>query len=298
VIVEALRHAVIRCPRPLKRLGVLHDLIALDARARRQSRAWAPHREACHAAILGFAERPAGRRLAVVIGTGLLLEIPLEALAGRFDRVLCLDLFHMPAVRRRAGRLANVILVDHDVTGLLDALPKAAATAGLPTPEASLPFAAEADLVVSANLVSQLPLAPVAAAGATGRHSPLALDAWARRIVASHFEALSGLAGAVGLIADVARHKTPAGETRPVDWWDPLNGAALPALEERREWWWDIAPAPEEERRFDYRHRVVAGMVAGRMGEAALTPPGGHPPAAESRPGPASAPRRRSFPDD
>lgn len=264
MILEALRHLLIPCPARLKRLGVLHDLIALEARARRQQAAWAPHREACQQAILDWTETAPDHALAVVVGSGLLLEVPLEALAARFERVICLDLYHMPAVRRRAARLDGVTLIDHDVTGLLQTLPEDLKAGRLPAPQPSLPFAGEAGLVVSANVASQLALIPQAAAEARGGRTPLEIADWARSIVASHFDALRNRPGTVGLICDVERRQVPVGGTEPSDWWDLLEGAALPPLTDRRDWWWEIAPAPEEDRHHDYRHHVVAGVVADR----------------------------------
>lgn len=263
MILEALRHLIIRCPPRLKHLGVLHGLIALDARARRQRKAWAPHAKACHASALDFADRATGRRLAVVAGTGLLVEIPLEELAARFDRVVCLDIFHMPTIRRRAARLANVSLIDHDVTGLMQTLPEDIAHGTLPAAVPSLPFAAEADFVLSANLASQLPLIPMEVAEARGGFAPTELTAWARAIIGGHFAVLQACPGVAGLITDTEGVRSPVGGGDPVDWWDTLEGAPLPPLADRRDWWWDLAPAPEAWRRFDVRHKVVAGVVEG-----------------------------------
>lgn len=263
MIAEALRHLLTPCPRHLKRLGVLHDLIALDARARRQRSAWAPHQDACKAAIREWADQAQDRDLAVIAGSGLLLEIPIEELSARFGKVVCLDLFHMPAVRRRVRALPNVTLLDHDVTGLLRTLPEDLRAGCLPEPVPSLPFAADAGLVVSANIASQLALSPQAWAEAQGAFTPLEIAAWVRSIIDGHMASLRGCAGLAGLICDIERRQCPAGEAEATDWWDLLEGGTLPPLADRRDWWWDIAPAPEEDRRCDYRHHVVAGLVGG-----------------------------------
>ena len=262
MIVEALRHALIPCPKRLKRLGVLHDLIALEARAKRQRSAWAPHLDASRNAVADWAERTPRRKLAVIAGSGLFVGIPLPHLAATFERVLCLDLFHMPAAQRLARRFPNVSLIDHDVLGLLQHLPEALAAGRLPEPVASLPFAAEADLLVSANMATQLPLPAMEAAEAQGGFSPTEITAWGRSLVEAHFASLTERPGVTGLITDTDRLKQPVGSTETVDWWDLLEGAALPELMDGREWTWDIALAPEEERHFDYRHRVVAGLLS------------------------------------
>lgn len=257
MIVEALRHLLIRCPPELKRLGVLYDLIALEARAKRLSTAWASHRTAAAAALADLALAAPQKDTCIVAGSGLLLEVPLEALAGAFRRVVLVDLFHMPAVRRRAARLSNVALLAHDVTGVLAAL----GGDDLPAPAASLAGAAEADVVISANLTSQLALTPLAVQQATGRFTPDALAQWEKALIADHLALLAGLPGRVVLLTDVERQTRERGGGAVVDAEDLLRGVPLPGLDGRREWWWDIAPAPEEHRRRDVRHRVVAGVV-------------------------------------
>lgn len=260
MIVEALRHLLIRCPPELKRLGVLYDLIALEARAKRLGPAWASHRTAAAEALADFALAAPRKETCIVAGSGLLLEVPLEALAGAFRRVVLVDLFHMPAVRRRAARLPTVTLLAHDVTGVMAAL----GGRTLPAPAASLPGAAEADVVISANMTSQLALTPLAVQQATGRYTPDALAQWEKALIADHLALLAGMPGRAVLLTDVVRQTREAGGGAVLDDDDLLRGVALPDLDGRREWWWDIAPAPEEHRRSDVRHRVVAGVIVGR----------------------------------
>ena len=54
-----------------------------------------------------------------ILGSGLLLEVPIDALCVHYEKVFCVDLFHMPEVRRRCASLANVELIEADLTGCL-----------------------------------------------------------------------------------------------------------------------------------------------------------------------------------
>jgi hypothetical protein len=99
-------------------MGYIKELIAIEARHRRCRAAWAPHLENCKKLILDAAGGiPHGQ--VTVLGSGLLLEVPVEELAVKFEDVALVDIFHMPAVERRVRRLSNVRLVTTDLTGVV-----------------------------------------------------------------------------------------------------------------------------------------------------------------------------------
>jgi len=257
VIVEAFQHLVLPCPRHLKRLGILHGLIALQSRGKRCARAWAPHLAAAKAAARAGMDAARGRGLAVVCGSGLLLDVPLADLAVRFDRVVLIDLFHMPAARRAARAFPNVELLAHDLSGVLEVM--AGRPDALPPPSATIPFGAEADFVLSANCLSQIPLAAMEAAW--GRFPEDEVDAWGSGLIAAHLDALRACRGTVVAVMDVEQYRinVHSGATEGVS--DLLLGLPEPALTGRREWLWDLAPAPEAFRHASLRHRVVAGVL-------------------------------------
>lgn len=268
MIVELLRHWLTPCPAPLKRLGVLHDLIALDQRAKRQAAAWAPHRQACQDAIIAMAHQasPSGQaKRAVIIGSGLLLEIPLDTLAARFAEVILVDLYHLPKVARQARRHPNVTLLAHDITGLLDRLSPALAQGALPLPDVTLAAADSAELIISANCLSQLSGTPLAIANAHGGFSPDHCMAWERQILSSHLDALTTWASqgrTVGLLCDQERQWTAPHDDTPLETAPLLANVPLPPRQNLREWWWSLAPAPEENRRWSIRHRMSSGTLS------------------------------------
>ena len=94
---------------------------------------------------------------------GALLDVPLEELAAAFDRVILVDLIHPWPARLAARRYPNVALVTAEIS------------AGLAGAWAEL--CAEADLIVSANLLSQIPLLPIEAHETRGREAPPRLGA-------------------------------------------------------------------------------------------------------------------------
>jgi hypothetical protein len=135
----------------------------------------------------------ASRRHAVVLGSNLLDDMPLDALARLFTRVTPVDAVHPWAARLAARRHPNVTLATAEIS------------AGIAGAWAD-PFG-EADLIVSANLLSQSPIVPMDAHEAWGRSVSPRLGA---QIVEMHRAALDTLSGRVArvcLITDTIRRE-------------------------------------------------------------------------------------------
>ena len=110
------------------------------------------------------------------------------------------------------------------------------------------------DLVVSANILSQLPLSPLRyASRRENRPIPRQVRAFARRLVVNHLDWLASFAGNVCLISDLERLYCEGENVvcREGSLW----GVDLP--QGGREWMWDLDPQPEIEPNYDVRHRVV-----------------------------------------
>ena len=222
-----------------RRFGYVYELVAIAARARRCRHAWAPHLANSRVAMLAAADACPQHRTVAVLGAGALLDVPLAALAARFRRVVLIDLAHLASTRLVAWRLGNVSLLQRDLSGALAGLADPAATA--PAVQAwDWPAAvADLDLTISANLVSQLPLLPVAAAARRWRLTPAAQERFGQRIVERHLAQLRALPGTVCLIGDVDR---VAASGAVAEQQDPLFGVQLPPGEE---WDWELAPGGE-----------------------------------------------------
>lgn len=240
MLVEALTYLLTPCSRPARRRGYLSQAIALEARWKRCHRAWQPHVEECRTVVRAAMARCGSHQRVTVLGSGLGLEIPLDDLAATFGEVVLVDMVHLPSLRRRVRRFANVRLIERDVTGAVADL--------------------DADLVVSANLLSQLPLLPLDRLAAAT--APANRAAFARHLIENHLNWLCRLGTVACLVTDVDR-RTCDGD-RVLDRQDALFGADLPEAD--REWLWTIAPRPEVERHTDQVRRVVGvfDLNAGR----------------------------------
>lgn len=265
MLLEWLQYLTTPCPAEARRLGALREAIAIGARRRRLGRAWTPHLENCRRLIVEAADLAPERRTALVLGSGLLLDIPLEALAERFRIVILADLLHLPPVRRRARRLGNVELAELDLTGALPTVWRACRT-GDPAALAAAPpdlfLDRRPDLVVSANLLSQLPVLPLARLRETpAGQDEAALDRFARALIESHLAWLRSFPGVVCLITDVTSRLTWA--DGDVEEEDLLHGADLGLS--GRSWEWNIAPSPEIAPGQDYS-RLVIGVPSIQAG--------------------------------
>lgn len=225
------------CPPPLARLGYRYAAVACAARARRCAAAWAPHQQRTRTAILRAAADADPAGTALVLGSGPCLDVPVAELAARFRRVILADAAQLPAARALARRHPAVELATLDLTGMAAGL----ARGGPPPAPGCTAFLGDAGirLVVSANLLSQLPLLPLAA---LARRLPdQELERMGRRIVEAHLAHLRGFAAPVLLVSDIERSRLAADGTA-LTREDPVFGASLPPGEE---WDWVLAPAGE-----------------------------------------------------
>ena len=110
------------CPAAARRLGYLREAIAIEARCRRHAERWRLHLEKSKGVIEEVVSNSSRRRRAVVLGSGPLFDIPVEALAYAFDVVGIVDIVHPKRPRQIAAGSANVELKTTDVSSAADAL--------------------------------------------------------------------------------------------------------------------------------------------------------------------------------
>ena len=243
-------------PRHVRQMGYVRELRALRARRNRCREAWRSHLEHTREVVLEAAGRCERRRRALVVGSGLLFDIPLEELSRQFGSVVLVDIVHAWSVHREACRFSNVRLVPLDVTGVVErchALARRRSPAPLPQCPVEC-FAGEGfDLVASVNVLSQLPVVPN---GYTSRRIRSLTEAetreFSRALVLNHLDWLCGFPGIACLVTDLERLHLDDCEV--VSREESLWGVALP--EGGRDWMWDLAPRPEMYFHLDVRHRV------------------------------------------
>lgn len=157
MLAEFFRYWTTFAPDRVRKYGYLQRLIALEFREARCRDVWTTHVEKTKALIVKAADLVPRQRTAVIVGSGLLIEIPMQELCDRFERIYLVDIFHMPAVRERAKRYFNAKLLTGDVTGIFHMMKDGHAPGPLrPAPSPRIPHLAEADLIVSCNCLTQL----------------------------------------------------------------------------------------------------------------------------------------------
>jgi len=274
MIGEFFRYITTFAPERIRKFGYLKRLIALEFRAKRCATAWAPHQRATRNLIVKAAELCEHQRIAVVLGSGLLLEVPLKALAEKFERVYLVDIFHMPQVRREARKHFNVKLLTGDITGVFAAMkenrPPGPHT---PAPPPRIPHLKEADLIVSCMCLTQLAGPFVEYFEATRGFSDLDSDKMAYQIMEQHANAIAVESTGVGVIVtDTDRFAMQ--DDKIVSRTDLLKAYKLPptpTIVHNEEWDWLIAPHPEEHPSHDYIHTVAAKVYQRNIVEEAVS---------------------------
>lgn len=263
------------CPRYLRRMGFLREQLAIEARYQRNRTSWEPHLARSRAAILAVADSCTQHRTALILGGGLINDVPLAELAGRFQQVVLADILHLPRNRRKAEAVApNITCVDFDCTGAVEKLYQAGN--GLDDESAITLFrqaspclpptlASACDLTVSVNLASQLGYLP--AKWLEKGHPRNDISLHLRRAAAlRHLEWLQGLPGVRLLIGDRALVVRGLDESEVEREVILGEGDLEPSSDT---WVWRFAPAPE----WDRRHHLELEVGAYILGSRSFQPP-------------------------
>ncbi|HZW23998.1 MAG TPA: hypothetical protein VFF26_00810 [Gallionella sp.] len=257
MLTEWLTWLAADCPPLVRKLGYLRESIAIRSRHRRCKTAWQPHLTNSRTALLDSLQACSSFRTALVFGSGLLLDVPLDELARRFEQVYLVDVVHLPEVKRAVRRHANVRCIDLDVTGFIEHMGALSPERlELPPPDCFLDEP-DIDWVASVNLLSQLPLLP---ADWLRQHFPeldeAMLEAWGTRMMRQHMDYLAAFAAPTCLLVDMEQTVHDLnGEVI-----ENINFAARLGLDEgaSEQWRWNIAPPGEIAPGIGSFHRIAA----------------------------------------
>jgi len=149
----------------LRRMGYLLDQEGIMNRFLRESEAWQDHLRRTRNFIATSFPDPAIRSVAV-LGSGWLLDIPLDQLVERFEHIVLIDIHHPAQVRRKVRDMAKVELFEADLTGgAVEQIYQLSRSGRLPDAREELPSllsleapgeCRNADALISANLLNQL----------------------------------------------------------------------------------------------------------------------------------------------
>jgi hypothetical protein len=247
------------CPRWAREMGYVRELIGIRRRYRQWKSAWDPHCERSRHVIRRAMQRCGQRRKAVVLGSGWLLDLPLAELCASFREVVLVDLLHPLATRWRTRRYGNVSLLATDVSGTAESVWRAVEERSLLPHDMPQPFVGdhEADLVLSLNLLSQLPCLPEQYLRQAQTHTSEEIASYCQDVVQAHLDYLRRLSGVVTLIADFEARTIDAAGTE-VGRHGTLYGVEFPFRGER--WIWPLVP---RKRAYPHHaeHLIVAGIV-------------------------------------
>ncbi len=102
--------------RPFRRMGYFRDQDGIMNRYLRESNRWAPHLERTRAFInAAFMDRTP--ESVAVLGSGWLLDVPLEEMRKRYRKIYLADIRHPPQIRKRVSGMPEVELIETDLTG-------------------------------------------------------------------------------------------------------------------------------------------------------------------------------------
>lgn len=231
-------------PGYVRKMGYLYQSIALENRYLRRKSSWQGHLDNSRKFIIDTAHRCAARGNVIVLGSGILLDVPLDQLSELFDRVLLVDVVHLPHVLKKIKKYKNVIALQADVTDVAERMFENIRKKNYVLPQGS-PFIpgldADTGLIVSLNIFSQLYAFPVdyiqknAAAFDSGNKRK-----WCASILAAHYDMINSQNADVCFIADYYyTRRYRSGEVAEEG--STIGNIQLP--EPERSWVWNIAPA-------------------------------------------------------
>lgn len=254
MLYELYQYLTSPCPRYVKDMGYLKEVIGMGARHRRCATAWSGHLQRCRDWISQSIEQTPRRGKVVVLGSGLLADVPIDDLADGFDQVVLVDILHLPVIRKALKAYGNVTLLSQDITGIAETLHRpsdADVVISLPV-DAGLPIE-DADLVVSLNVLSQIPIVPQEFAEKKKR----ALErGFSSALMSAHLQGLCNAQGKVCLITETEQRLCKVADI--IETANPLEGVVIPDIlkTQSTRWDWHFAPHPEKHPEYDLVYQV------------------------------------------
>lgn len=226
MILEWWQYMTTHCSPEVRQKGLLKESIRTISRYRRCKEAWQPHLNQSKAVIeqgILFCQR---RELAVILGGGALLDIPVETLCEHFSQVISVDAVRFRQIEKRYRYLTNLSFVEADITDYH-----------------SEPFPwVNADYIISSNLLSQLPIP---------EH-----EEFRKPIIEAHLALLASLTARKCLITDT--EQVFCDEEGYLQEVIPLLYSVYLPYPTIAQWEWKIAPSGETTRGLVESRRVSA----------------------------------------
>jgi hypothetical protein len=225
----------------LSKIGYYNDQKGIINRYTREVQFWNNHLEKTRKAILeGISGKE--RNKVIILGSGWLLDVPIEELSSQFKEVWLVDVYHPPQIVKRTSSMANVRLMQTELTGLAEQVynvTKVFRKTKFKTPIEEIigsePFDLNSyDYVVSCNILSQLDIILVDYLKGQNIYDSKELDVLTKSIQQMHLDWLPR--NKTTLICDLEEWVMDAEEI--VSTKRPLIHAALPGIHSMNSWVW------------------------------------------------------------
>ena len=258
MLLDLLEFARNPYPWHLAPMGYVREARLIARRGRELAPAWREHLENTRTTIEQSIDQCKSHGTVCIVGSGNLLDVPIETLSQAFSKVLLLDIVHMQKTREAARPYANVELVAADVTGVSKAVFDRARRKDVSVLPKSMPpniGTGPIDLIISVNLLSQLSVIPCNfLTGHSPTIPPSRLSAFGRDLIETHLSWLTQVAGHVCLVTDVLRIEKYSDGAMVTK--DIIEGKVLPTPD--KTWSWQIAPIGSVFKDFGVTHLVHA----------------------------------------
>lgn len=261
MIVESLTHLFTPAPKWVKKLGFVAEAIAIEERLKRCQQNWLPHLNRSKKIILAEAAKlPSGSHI-LVIGAGGLHDVPYRCLAVSGYKMSLLDIVFLKAARAKVKRLSGIALIEHDITNYAKPFFNWLDNPNTALPEPTAPphinelVQSKPDLIISLNILSQLPIQFEEKVRAVAHGQSFAKQEQA--LIEQHIYWLKSQNCPVLIITDIEWQTLLNEKTESIE---PLPH--LKALGEPVDTWhWDIAPKGEAHKSKALRHKVGAWLL-------------------------------------
>ena len=228
----------------IRRMGFIRDQEGIMNRYLRESSRWKEHLERTRSFISG-SFRHTGAESAAVLGSGWLLDVPLDDLLGRFRHIYLVDIHHPIQIRKKTASLSQVELIEEDLSGgIIEQVwhtvpgPESALTDG-PDPAQftwTPPLSRiNPDVLISVNLLNQLDILLCDYLLKKKHFQQEALVPFRRAIQSFHLDWISRKPGC--LVTDV---REEVWDKSGIKTSKTLIYARLPDGIRQEHWWWDF----------------------------------------------------------
>lgn len=255
MLTEMTIWATSRAAPSARKAGLVSEVAGIAGRYKRQKKAWAHHLTQTKSFIEDNLHHAIEEKPILVLGAGLCLDIPLDRLNQHAAGVILADAVFPLSTQLKVRSFKNIKLMCGDLTGFLQPFWNTRQDDKISPPTSAPLPKGEFGMVISCNILSQLPL--------SFSSSP-PVDEIEMRLTAAiqlaHMRALENYPCPILLLTDYERHEKQKGEVQTIATVSPqlLPGDPI------QNWRWHIAPEGEVSPGLDVSLTVGGWLLSSR----------------------------------